>query len=408
MDIETLHRLLLPAGQAALQAAQALAPREVDFLAHFTALSRQFPADLARAALETALFRQKAADKFPDAQHMYFTREALEQASGYEVSAYRAERYRGYASLVDLGCSIGGDSLVLAGIAPLIGIDLDALRLEMASENMRVAERQHPGSVYATRFVLADLRSPLPLSDIPFSSSCALFFDPARRANYRRAFSVQDYLPPLSIVQTWLPSWPALGVKISPGVDLEELAGYDAEIEFISLRGELKEATLWFGPLRTVPRRATLLPGLYTLTETDPDPKTALHAPRAYLYEPDAAVLRAGLVKTLAAQLDAAQLDPQIAYLTADQQTPTPFARVWAVEDWFPFNLRRLRAYLRQRGVGRVTVKKRGSPITPEQLIHDLRLKGDLERVVFLTQVRGRPAAIVAMPAQPGEQSNFV
>jgi hypothetical protein len=58
--------------------------------------------------------------------------------------------------------------------------------------------------------------------------------------------------------------------------------------------------------------------------------------------------------------------------------------------------LKRLRTYLRQRGIGQVTVKKRGSPITPEQLIHDLRLKGDLERVVFLTQLRGRPVVIIA------------
>ena len=36
-------------------------------------------------------------------------------------------------------------------------------------------------------------------------------------------------------------------------VDLAELAGYPAEIEFISDGGELKECVLWFGPLRTAP-----------------------------------------------------------------------------------------------------------------------------------------------------------
>jgi hypothetical protein len=184
-------------------------------------------------------------------------------------------------------------------------------------------------------------------------------------------------------------------VKVSPGVDLDELRPYEAEIEFISLRGELKEAALWFGPLKTSSRRATVLPGPYTLSASAGS--LPLSEPRAYLYEPDPSVLRAGLVATLGSQLGVAQLDPDIAYLTGDILQPTPFARVWAVEDWFPFNLKRLRAELRARRVGSVTVKKRGSPLQPEALIQDLKLKGDQQRIVFLTHLRGRPIVILAL-----------
>ena len=118
--------------------------------------------------------------------------------------------------------------------------------------------------------------------------------------------------------------------------------------------------------------------------------------PQAYLYEPDPAILRAGLVTTLGEQLGAAQLDADIAYLTAQDLQPTPFARSWAIEAWFPFQLKRLRAYLRQRQIGRVTVKKRGSPLEPEDLISDLRLSGEAERTIFLTHLRGEPIVIVA------------
>ncbi len=169
---------------------------------------------------------------------------------------------------------------------------------------------------------------------------------------------------------------------------------YDAELEFISLRGRLKEVVLWFGPLKTAARRATLLPGPHTLVESA-EPKSQIEEPQAYLYEPDPAILRAGLVTTLAARLDAAQLDPDIAYLTAAHRVPTPFARVWAVEDWMPFHLKKLRATLQARGVGRVTIKKRGSPITPEALVRALRLKGSEEKMLFLTHLRGRPIAII-------------
>jgi SAM-dependent methyltransferase len=401
MDVQTFRDLQMPPGQEILQAARALAPREADFLTHYTVLSRRYPASLARAALETVILREKAVLKFPQASQMYFTREALEQATGSEVSAYRAERYRLHRLVVDLGCSIGGDTLALAGAAPVIGIDIDPLRLAMAAANIRNANPSDVSLSDSALFIQADLTSPLPLSPFPSSLSPALFFDPARRSGHRRAFSVNDYTPPLAIIQEWLPYYPALGVKISPGVNLEELSAYispaqNVEVEFISLRGELKEAALWFGPLRSASRRATLLPGPYTLIQGQGDLQVGLSDPLAYLYEPDAAVLRAGLVKTLGSYICAAQLDPEIAYLTAAQKTPTPFARVWAVEDWFPFSLKRLRSYLRERGIGRVTVKKRGSPITPEKLIHDLRLKGDLERVVFLTQLRGKPVAIIA------------
>jgi SAM-dependent methyltransferase len=402
MDVTTFRALQTSSGQATLQAAQALAPREVDFLVHFSVLCRQYPAELARAALETILLREKAVVKFPHADRMYFTREALEQASSWEVSSYRAKRYRPYDFIVDLGCSIGGDTFALAEAAPTIGIDIDPLRLEMAAANFQAVKPADQNLPDRALFVCADLTSPLSfslessLARSPSPQSSALFFDPARRSGHRRAFLVDDYRPPLAVIREWLLLLPALGVKISPGVDLDELSTYHCEIEFISLGGELKEAVLWFGPLRSASHRATLLPGPYTIVDSDSEPQTAISDPLAYVYEPDPAVLRAGLVKTLASQLSAAQLDPEIAYLTAGKKTPTPFARVWAVEDWFPFNLKRLRSYLRQRGVGQVTVKKRGSPITPEQLIHDLRLEGDLERVVFLTQLRGRPIVIIA------------
>ena len=91
-------------------------------------------------------------------------------------------------------------------------------------------------------------------------------------------------------------------------------------------------------------------------------------------------------------------MDPDIAYLTADQRVDTPFARAWAVEAWFPFNLKRLRAYLRERSVGQVVVKKRGSPLQPETLIRDLRLTGDQERVIILTHLRGRHIVVVCTP----------
>jgi hypothetical protein len=388
VDLETFHGLLTLLGQETLHAAQELEPREAQFLQHFQTLERRFPSSLARAALETAILRREAAQKFTQAEQMYFTREALEQASAEAVSAYRSRRYQGFQFALDLGCSVGGDTLALAPVARVIGLDRDPLRLGMAQANAQAL-----GLRAQAGFIQADLQDGLPLR---FSGAqrTALFFDPARRTAGRRTFSVEAYSPPLSSIRAWLESFPALGVKISPGVNLEEIQAYPAEVEFISLQGELKEAALWFGPFRTTRRRATVLPGPYTMEGTASEPLT-IEAPKAFIYEPDPSILRAGLVAALGARLDAAQLDPDIAYLTADQRVITPFARVWAVRDWFPFTLKRLRTYLRERGIGRVTIKKRGSPLEPERLQHDLRLEGEAQAVIFLTHLRGRPIVII-------------
>ncbi len=384
MDLATFQELLTPTGQAALAAATARVPTAETFLAHLQRLQKDYSAALAKAALDTAILRAKAAAKFSRAAAMYFTREALEQASGERISRYRAGRYAGCAHVADLGCGIGGDSLGLASVVPNVtAVDRDALRLAMAAENL---------AAYGLRERAAWVEGDL--TTLPWPGARAFFFDPARRVGGRRKFSVRDYEPPLAQVRAWLEHAPAGGVKLSPGVDLDELAGYDAEVEFISERGALKECALWFGPLRTAARRATLLPGPHTLL-ADPAARSEVGPPQAYLYEPDPAVLRAGLVTTLAAQLEARQLDPDIAYLTAPRLRPTPFARAFAIEDALPFQLKRLRERLRALNVGRVTVKKRGSPLEPEALIKQLRLEGPEERVVVLTHVEGRAWVLI-------------
>ncbi len=383
MNLATFETLLSSTGQQALTAAAELAPTEESFLPCLTRLQKHFDPELAKAALETVILRHKARAKFVRADRMYFIREALEQASGEIIARYRAERFAQFNSFADLGCGLGGDTLALAAHGNVAAVDADPLRLALAAQNL---------TAYGVRERMTLIHDDVTRMQLPRAD--AFFFDPARRSAGRRRFSVRDYQPPLSIVREWLAHTPALAVKISPGVDLAELTDYDCEIEFISHAGELKECALWFGPFKTTTRRATLLPGRHTLITNNQLPIT-LSPPQRYLYEPDPALLRAGLVTTLAAQLNAHQLDPDIAYLTSDSLTPTPFARAFVIEESFPFQLKRLRERLRALRVGEVTVKKRGSPLEPEKLIQQLRLEGPESRIVFLTHVRGEAWVLI-------------
>ncbi len=158
VELKTFRQLLTPAGQEMLNAADLLRPREVDFLTHYTTLCRSFPTELAKAALEIAILRQEAGEKFSRAAELYFSRQALEQATPEQVSLYRVRRYQNCHQLVDLGCSIGSDTIALAEQAFTVGIDLDPLRLAMAQANLAARGLQDRAA-----FVQADLLDPLPL-----------------------------------------------------------------------------------------------------------------------------------------------------------------------------------------------------------------------------------------------------
>jgi SAM-dependent methyltransferase len=392
VNVETFRLLLADSGQAATATAAGLDPTEESFLASLAKLQKHVDAVLAKAALETVILRRKARTKFSRADSMYFTRAGLEMASSEIISRYRAARFEPFARVADLCCGIGGDTIGLSVGASLVlaptvtAVDIDPLHLAMAQPNLAAY------GLHAS-FIQADLTA-----TPPPETADAFFFDPGRRADGRRQFSIRHYHPPLSLIDSWLPK--PLGVKISPGVQLDELAGYDCEIEFISLDGELKEAVLWFGPLKTAARRATLLArdSILSLIPSSPLPPP-LSPPLAFLYEPDPALLRAGLVKELAAQISASQLDPDIAYLTSETLTPTPFARAFAIEAHLPFSQKRLREKLRAMNVGRITVKKRGSPVEVDEFARSLKLKGDEERIVFLTHVGGKAWALIGKAA---------
>ena len=67
--------------------------------------------------------------------------------------------------------------------------------------------------------------------------------------------------------------------------------------------------------------------------------------------------------------------------------------------DHFPFGLKRLRTYLRERGVGHVTIKKRGTAVEPEALRRQLDLRGSVSATIVLTRLAGTQSVLVVEPA---------
>ena len=351
----------------------------------------------ASAILQTLKLRAKAVTKFPGQAHkMLFTDAGLQQASQPAISQYRARKLASQMVL-DLCCGIGADTIAFAAAGrKALGLDIDTVRIAIARHNADAL-----GVV--AQFEVADIRQWLP-------ASCdCIFFDPARRDERgKRMHDVERYLPPLSLAREWKAR--EILVKLSPAVDLRQLERYGGCVEFISLAGNLTEALLWLNH-PSAPHLATQLTQNGALHfRHEYEAQADIAPPREWLLEPDPAIIRAGLVQNLAVDIDAALLDDTIAYLTLDRKVDTPWGRYWKVLDWMPFQLKRLRRYLAERGVGKVTVKKRGFPMSPEEMIARLRLtKGEEERVLVMTRHRGKPIAIIcsAMPFGQSERISY-
>jgi hypothetical protein len=388
MDLATARFLLSPAGQVALAEAERLPPGPAHHLANLDRLRRTLAPEQAGAVLDQAAWRRQGADKFSRAGAMLFTATGVQQATGEIVARHRAARFAG-RQVADLTCGIGGDALALAAVARrTLAADRDPARLLLARHNLGVYE-------VAAQMVGMDLLHPA----VAFGADWAIFVDPGRRGTSgARIFDPAAYEPPLVAIQARYGGMD-LALKVAPGIDYAALPWVD-ELEIVSLAGDVKEAVLWGRGLATpgVRRRATLLPAGATLTDADAADACPVRPPGGYLYEPDGAVVRAGLVRPLAARLDLWQIDPQIAYLSGNQPAASPFTRGFAVEEAHPFNLKLLNRRLAALGVGTVELKGRGVAWEPESLRPRLKLHGPRARTIIFTRLGADPWMFVCTP----------
>ncbi|SDH51284.1 Methyltransferase domain-containing protein [Sinosporangium album] len=425
MDLDTFLDLLTERGRRALAEAVEATSSGLDPVVAATRLRKTYDPALSAVALTQAALRERARDKFgPDAAAMYFTRAGLEQSTRREVADHRARRLAAHfgiaplsaqaaltappqaapsmppaaspngPSVADLCCGIGGDMIALARAGFAVhAVDADPLTAAVARANAEALGLGDRVRVHAAEAASVDP-----------AAFDAVFLDPARRTSRGRTFDPMAYSPAWPEVLGIVARSRAACLKVAPGIP-DEILPVGAEAEWVSYRGEVKEAVIWCGPLgagavrragEAVARRATLLPAGLVLA---PDaPEAPVGEIGAYLYEPDGAAIRAHLVAEVADMVRGRLIDPLIAYLTSDERVSTPWASCYEIHKVMPFSLKRLRAALRAEGVGSVTIKKRGSAVDIERLRKDLKLSGDKSVVVVLTRIGDRPFALICTP----------
>jgi hypothetical protein len=388
-----------------------------------TRLRKELSADRAHLVIEQAELRERAREKFLHAERMFFTRKGLEQATDGEVAAHKAARFPA-GRIADLCCGIGGDAMALAqrltrsaseekltrraseGEKPtrraseaqqltrsvseeICAVDLDPITAVLAAANLNAC-----GCTGAT--VAAHDAAAFPVVD------CAAWhIDPDRRPAGRRTSRVELFTPPLAAIERLLTQNASAAIKLAPAAQAPSAWGEVAELEWLGSRGECRQQVAWFGSLARYPgqRSATIVDahgGPCTIVGQPAEPIPVAPQLGRYLFEPHAAVLAAKLEGTLCRNHALAALSPGIAYLTGDQLVDEPASDAFEVMDVLPLDQKRLKAYFRQRQIGRLEVKKRGVDIDPEKLRKSVIGEGEDAATLIISRVGETVQAIVA------------
>jgi hypothetical protein len=355
-------------------------------------LRRDLSDDRAHLVVEQVELRRRAKDKFALAERLFFTRKGLEQSTDEQVAAAKAARFPSGQPLADLCCGIGGDLIALAARGSAVGVERDpAVRL-LAECNLRAHGR-------SAEVQAADA------ADFDVASRAAWHVDPDRRPAGRRTTRAELFEPTPAALDRLLDANPNAAIKLAPAAVAPARWRHSAELCWLGSRGECRQQVAWFGALTRHPgeRSASVVDahgGERTIVGSadEPIPTAALGR---YLYEPHAAVLAAKLTGALCGSHSLAAVSAGVAYLTADVLIDEPACDAFVALDVLPLDQKRLRAWCRQRGIGRLEVKKRGVDIDPERLRKSVAGQGDEAATLIVAPLGGQVRVIVARRVNP-------
>jgi len=406
---EDFIALLSPEGQQLLARVEYGTKTDVvKLVSHLRA--EGFDPAMVAAVLTQAKLRRRAAAKFGEfAQRMLFTEPGLEQSSRLSVAALHAGRFKnaGVHTVADLGCGIGTESLAFASVdLDVRAYEIDEVTAAVATYNLNIFENVEVDQADVTTLDLEKFDG--------------IFFDPARRElsgvkgeRAVRKFDPAQFAPNFDWVteqckkHTDAAPERAAGIKLGPGHPHEAIDD-QAEAQWVSVNGDLVELGLWFGAAArpNIKRSALLIDAAGKHHEVTSDSADRLDAPYGelgeFVYEPDNAIIRSHLLGQLANSLGLHIFANEIAYLSSAAGAPSvqnsPWLKSYRVLDNLAFDRKKLKAYLRERNIGTLEIKKRGSDVVPEQLRKEMALKGEGAATLIVTRVGDAHRVLVAEP----------
>lgn len=317
---------------------------------------------------------------------LYPPRLSLEQCSGEAAARYKAA----------LAARLVPEGGMLADLTGGLGVDFvfmaphfaRAVYVERQAELCRLARHNFPLlGLPAAEIVEADATEYLDRLP-PVALLC---LDPARRDGAgRKTVFIEDCEPDVvALLPRLLAKSRTVLVKLSPMLDADravQMLGCVAEVHAVATGGECRELLL-------VLRRDAATPCIYAVEdgrtlcftrreEAEACPQYAA-APAAYLYEPGAAVLKAGAFRLTAVRFGLQKLHLNSHLYTADRLVPDFPGRVFRVVRHTGFGKRELRGFC--AGVEAANLTVRNFPATVADLRRRLKLREGGEATWFAT-----------------------
>lgn len=234
--------------------------------------------------------------------------------------------------------------------------------------------------------------------DFLLSSPCGeagwglIFLDPARRDSHgSKVFRIEECTPNVvELLPTLLAHSKRLLIKLSPMLDLTQavtsLSQVNWDIHIVAIKNEVKEVLLLSGgtgQITTIDLAQKDQAFVFTREEEQHcgldirDGKLA-----NYLYEPNAAILKAGAYKLVAQRFGLHKLDVNTHLYTSRQFIENFPGRVWRITE--------------KQNLKQANVLTRNYPLTPEQLKKKLHLRDGGTAFVIGCRVAGKPTLMYA------------
>lgn len=346
--------------------------------------------------------REKAKDKFREADKMFFTSLGLEQATDDVIASHIAKRFKADWQVADLGCGLGGNLLQFAKrCKKVIAVDVNEDNLFAAKLNV-----EEFGFGEKVEFVNKNIDDFIPLIS---PKTKAIFLDPARdRAGNTKTRSILNSSPKiLEILPKLFQITKNIAIKISPAFDWQELELLPEmpEVEVISENNTCKVVMLWFGEFKRGGNKASCFRKDKNYTFTNYQEKDAIFLDSdvqiamaskvlEYICEPDKAISRSGLLEAYAGKYNLKRIAIGNSYLTGSNKEMEA-ARVFAVKQIFQLSLKNLKQELKKLKIDRAEILAKNYIIKPEEIYKHLKLAEGGEYTLIFAMVNKKKTAIL-------------
>ena len=352
--------------------------------------------------------RQRTHDKLPTFAQIedwwYPVRLSCEQCSSEATARYKAAIIRQLGKkqdiLIDLTGGYGVDTYFLSEqTAQAHYVERNEELCRIAQHNFQIANKPiHVHNTSAEDFLAQYSMAGSVSSDV--KKEVVVYLDPARRdAHGGKVFRIEDCEP--NVIKL-LPSLRAISntilIKFSPMLDITsalQSLGNEWDVHVVALHNEVKEIIFVTGNNR-IHAVNILHEGNDQFSFTRSEEKSALCAMAdcicEYIYEPNAAIIKAGAFRLVAERFQLHKLDHNTHLYTADQLTENFPGRVWKVIAQPIKNQRDIAAL----GIQRAAILTRNYPLTPEELRKKFKVQESDSHFLIGARIATKPTLILA------------